>query len=393
MKRIQIAERPNWKATAEEQGFKFHTMYGEPYWDETSCYAFTLPQIENDIEDPATELHAMVREATNRIVNDERLISKFGIPQQHWDLVRRSWEAGEPELYGRFDFIYDGKSPAKMIEYNADTPTSLYEASAWQWQWLEEAREQGIIPENADQLNSIFEALVARFKEIFRNGENVHFSAIKDAYEDYATVEMMAYAAREAGLGAHYVDIEDIGLTTEGQFADQESRVIGNLFALYPQEDMLREEFAANIETAQCRFIEPFWKSVVSNKAILPVLWEMYPEHPNLLPSFFEDELASNKSLAGNTLDNGHVTKPIFSREGNSISIVLPNGEGEDSAENDYAEHPNIVQAYAPMPVFDGMHPVLGVWVVGETACGLGVREDASKITQDLSRFKGHIII
>lgn len=393
MKRIQIAERPNWKETADQQGFKFHTMYGEPYWDETSCYAFSLAQIENDIEDPATELHAMVREATARIVNDERLIAKFGIPEQHWDLVRRSWDAGEPELYGRFDFIYDGKSPAKMIEYNADTPTSLFEAAAWQWQWMEEARTLGLIPAHADQFNSIYEALVARFKEIFRQGEQVHFAAIKDAYEDYATVEMMAYAAREAGLGAHYVDIEGIGLTTEGQFADQEDRVIGNLFKLYPIEDLLREEYAQHIETAQCRFIEPFWKAVVSNKAILPVLWEMFEGHQNLLPAFFEDDLKANPALAGNAFDAGHVVKPIFSREGNSVTIVEPNGGGEKATAYDYTEHANIVQAYAEMPVFDGMRPVLGVWIAGETACGLGIREDASKITQDLSRFKGHIII
>jgi len=59
MFRIPIQQRPNWQRKAADFGFKFHTMHGEPYWDETAYYQFTLNQIENDIEQPTADIHQM----------------------------------------------------------------------------------------------------------------------------------------------------------------------------------------------------------------------------------------------------------------------------------------------------------------------------------------------
>ncbi len=386
MQRLSLPERPDWRAEAARLGFTFADMYGEPYWDETSAYSFTLDQVETDIEDPCTELHAMCKEAVAAIVADETLMARMGIPRAHWDFVAGSWHAGEPALYGRFDLAYDGQGPAKMLEYNADTPTSLYESSGFQWLWFEQQQAARILRADADQFNGIHEALVARFASVFEAGSDVHFAAITDAPEDYATVETLAWAAREAGLGAHYTDVEKIGITGEGQFADAESRVIGALFKLYPWEDLLRDPFAAHLATARCRFVEPPWKALVSNKGILPLLWQMFPEHPNLLPAFFADDVQAD------FLTSGYVEKPLFSREGASISIHQGGRVLAASANRDYDAHPRIVQAYHPLPVFGGMRPVIGAWVVGDVCVGMGVREDAGLITQDLSRFKPHFI-
>lgn len=399
MKRIAIAPRPDWAEKAEEIGFRHHTMHGEPYWDESSAYAFTLSQIEDDLEDPATELHGMCRAAVERVVASQEWMERFAIPEAHRDLVAQSWRDGAPELYGRFDMVYDGTGPAKMIEYNADTPTSLFESAAFQWDWLEQQVETSALPEGADQFNSIYEALVARFRTMFAAGSDIHFATQGGAdrnYEDYSTAEFMGYAARDAGMGAHYCPVEEIGLTEEGQFADDEDRVIGTLFKLYPWEDMLRDDFARHIAGSGCRFIEPAWKSILSNKALLPLLWEMFEGHPNLLPAIFAADLDSTGNpvvdRARNALSRGSVTKPLFSREGASVTIRQGDRVLEAATDRSYDQHPMILQAYAPMPVFDGFRPVLGVWVVGETACGLGIREDRSLITQDLSRFKPHFI-
>lgn len=376
-------------------------MYGEPYWDEETVYAFTLEEIETRIEDPSTELHAMCREAAARIVDSEELLTRLDIPEPHWDLVRSSWHAGEGELYGRFDLIYDGTSPASMIEYNADTPTSLYESASFQWKWFEDQRERGVLPVNADQFNRIYEALSERFATLFAPDTMVHFTSVggEANREDFSTVEFLAYAARDAGLGAQYVPTDQIGLTTEGQFADAERRVIGALFKLYPWEDMLRDEFARNIIGSQCRFVEPAWKAVVSNKGLLPVLWEMFEGHPNLLPSFFLEDVIGQSAAFRRAADrglfsHGRVSKPIFSREGASVTISGPDDEVMEAAGNRaYDDNRMIVQAYRPLPEFDGFHPVLGAWIVGTTCVGLGVREDRARITQDLSRFKPHFIL
>jgi glutathionylspermidine synthase len=395
MKRIHLGARPDLVQKAEAAGFTFHAMYGEPYWDEDTVYEFTLAQVENDIEDPATELHEMCRQAADHIVASEELMERLAIPRAHWDLVAESWQSDQPELYGRFDLIYDGHGPAKMIEYNADTPTALFESASFQWTWFEDMVASGALPPDSDQFNGIFEALTARFKHIFPRDTNIHFTAIETLVEDYATVEMMAYAARAADMGAHFVNLEQIGITPAGQFSDAEARVIGKLFKLYPWEDLLRDDFAAHLATAQCKFIEPAWKAVVSNKGLLPVLWRLFEGHPNLLPSFFADEIAAASGAvtrAQDALARGTVTKPIFGREGASVAIMRGNEMIEASTEHDYADHPMIVQAYAEMPVFDGYRPIIGAWIVGKTCVGMGLREDRSRITQNLSRFKPHYI-
>ncbi|MDR7123778.1 glutathionylspermidine synthase family protein [Pseudotabrizicola sp. 4114] len=391
MDRIPLPERPDWRAKAAELGFTFADMHGEPYWDETSAYSFTLDEVEGRIEDPCTELHAMCREAVGTVLADESLMDRMGLPRLRWDFIKDSWEAGEPEVYGRFDLAYDGKGPAKLLEYNADTPTSLYESASFQWLWYEDQLAARVLPEGSDQFNRLHEALVERFAEIFPPDTDLHFAAMAGAPEDYATVETMAWAAREAGMGAHYTDLEKIGISEEGQFTDSEDRVIGTLFKLYPWEDLFADEFSAHLASAQCRFIEPPWKALLSNKAILPVLWQLFPGHPNLLPSFFADD-TKGLADAAHLMLGGHVTKPIFSREGASVTITAQGRVLERATNREYDRHPMIVQAYQPLPVMGGMRPVIGAWVVGETCVGMGLREDRALITQDLSRFKPHFI-
>ena len=53
---------------------------------------------------------------------------------------------------------------------------------------------------------------------------------------------------------------------------------------------MLREMFSTKLEDAGVRWLEPAWKSIISNKALLPLLWEMFPNHPNLLPAYFAED-------------------------------------------------------------------------------------------------------
>ena len=406
MQKITLPERPDWRDTAKEAGFTFADMHGEPYWDETSAYRFTLRQIEDDIEDPSTDLHNMCRDAVAEIVGSEQMMDRLGIPPTHRDLIADSWRRNEPEIYGRLDLAYDGKGPAKLLEYNADTPTSLYESAAFQWQWLEDQLAAGVLPDGADQFNGIHEALVERFRALFDRNTDIHFTAMADNPEDYATVEAMAWAAREAGMGAHYSDLDKLGVTKKGQFVDAEDRVIGTLFKLYPWEDLLRDDFARHIKGSGCLFLEPAWKALVSNKGILPVLWQMFPGHPNLLPAFFADDVADALVAGGRPVPavaeafgkvadqfrGAHVVKPIFSREGAGVSIVEAGEVTEASPNTDYDQHPRIVQAYAPLPEFDGFRPVVGAWIVGDACVGMGMREDRARITQDLSRFKPHFI-
>jgi len=380
--------RKGWQQLANEFGFHFHTMYGEPYWDESAYYQFTLAQIENDIEDPTAELHQMCLAVTEDVVNSEELLTRFRIPEQHWDLVRNSWQERAPSLYSRLDLVYNGRGPAKLLENNADTPTSLYESGFWQWLWLSQNVDAGKLALHADQFNSLQEKLVHRFREIalHYNINQLHMACCKDTVEDRGTVQYLQDCATEAGLLADFVFIEDIGLADTGVFTDLQDAPITDCFKLYPWEFMLREEFGDVLEDAQVNWIEPPWKSIISNKALLPQLWKKFEGHPNLLAAYFSDEINTN------ALSGKWIKKPLFSREGANVSIIEGGIENKLS-DGPYGEEGYIVQAFEPLPVFEGNHTLIGSWLVDDMPAGISVREDASAITQDLSRYLPHIIL
>lgn len=388
MFRMPCQPRKGWQQLANEFGFHFHTMYGEPYWDESAYYQFTLAQIENDIEDPTAELHQMCLAVTEDVVNSEQLLTRFCIPEQHWDLVRNSWNERDPSLYSRLDFVYNGKGPAKLLENNADTPTSLYESGFWQWLWLSQNVDAGKLALHADQFNSLQEKLVHRFREIalHYNINQLHMACCKDTVEDRGTVQYLQDCAKEAGLMADFVFIEDIGLADTGVFTDLKDAPITDCFKLYPWEFMLREEFGDVLEDAKVNWLEPAWKSIISNKALLPQLWKKFKGHPNLLPAYFSDEINAN-SLSGKW-----IKKPLFSREGANVSII-EGGVESILSDGPYGEEGFIVQAFEPLPVFEGNHTLIGSWLVDDMPAGISVREDASAITQDLSRYLPHIIL
>lgn len=387
MLRVSCAERPDWKQTAESYGFHFHSLYGQPYWDESAYYQFSLEQIERDLEQPTEEIHQMCLEMVDKVVRSEALLCRFQIPHPYWDQIARSWFNREPSLYSRIDLCYNGTGPAKLLENNADTPTSLYETGFWQWLWLEQQVNRGILARQADQFNSLQERLIARFRALKAQQPytRIHMACCKDTVEDRGTVQYLQDCAEQADLASRFIYVEDIGINSQQRFIDKQEKPINWLFKLYPWEFMQREDYGPYIGTSQTSFIEPIWKSILSNKAMLPMLWKMFPGHPNLLPAYFEDDLEA-ASLSR------YVRKPIFSREGANISIVK-DGQTIAQAEGPYGKEGYIIQAFQPLPKYADNHTLIGSWLVDDKAAGISVREDKNPITQDLSRFLPHIIL
>jgi glutathionylspermidine synthase len=378
MERITIDPRPNWSSEIEKLGFDFYLMDGIPYWTENAYYHFAAAEID-EIEAAANKVHRLCIYAVQRII-DERLFPLLGIEPELVPLIAESWDRKDPAIYGRFDMMYDGKSPPKLLEYNADTPTSLFEASIVQWNWREQRFPK------SDQFNSIHEHLVARWQNLLvgrRNADRLYVTTATPMPEDEATVQYIGRTAEDAGYKVKFLPIQEIGWHDDGlnAFVDLDGTAMRQIFKLYPWEWLMRDDFGAHIRGSGSVWLEPAWKMLLSNKGLLPILWDMFPEHENLLPAFREPSPLQGKPM---------VRKPLLGREGNNIGIYDPAGHVLAETDGRYAEGSFVYQAYAEPPEFSGCRANLGVWMVHDEACGMGVREDNGLIISNSSRFVPH---
>lgn len=325
MERVSIIERPDWREKATEYGFNFHTMYGEPYWCEDAYYKLTLARVEK-LEDVTAELHQMCLKVVEKVIDSDELMTKFRIPKHTRSFVRQSWKTSQPSLYSRLDLAWDGVGEPKLLENNADTPTSLYEAAFFQWIWLEDQANAGNLPEGSDQFNSLQEKLIARFAELReQHGFNLlHLACCRDTEEDRGTVQYLQDCAAEAEVATEFLYMEDIGPGEKGQFTDLQDQVISNLFKLYPWEYMLREMFSTKLEDAGVRWLEPALEEHYLQQSVAADAVGDVPGPPNLLEAYFaEDDHPPMEK---------YVVKPIFSREGANVSII-ENGKTLEAVE------------------------------------------------------------
>lgn len=386
MRRQQIQRRSNWQSRCEEVGFTFWATEEGPYWDESAYWEFTETEIDQ-IETATADLHAMCLHCVEAVM-EHRRYEQMGIPDAWVPFIEQSWNNREPSLYGRFDLCYDGRHPPKLLEYNADTPTSLLETSVVQWVWLEDCFPR------LDQFNSIHEKLIERWKTILdESGSSVpvHFACARDSEEDLGNVQYLRDTATQAGADTRLIYVDEIGWSdVRRAFVDNEELPILQLFKLYPWEWIMQEPFGVLIAQSvneKCmtmpKFIEPAWKRILSNKAILPILWEMFPDHELLLPAYFPDWSAP--------MPRGEfVQKPILAREGANITLYR-GGQPVQSTEGAYGEEGFVFQEFRPLPVSDGNHAVIGSWIIGDEPAGIGIREDTSPITRNTSRFVPHL--
>ncbi|MCD0165850.1 glutathionylspermidine synthase family protein [Deinococcus sp. 12RED42] len=385
MIRRTLSPRPDWEARLREVGFTWFAPTPEhpvPYWSEDGYYAFTPAQIGH-IRAASQELTTLVLEATGHAIERGRL-AELGIPAFLHSAVRDSWERDDPTVYMRLDLAYDGQGGVKLLEVNAQTPTSLLEAAVSQWQWLEDQQARGELPAGATQWNTIHEGLTEQWAHLkaARGLTEVAFSSAR-VEEDAATVTYLRELAGAAGLRTSFIFTEDLGTSaTEAYLLDTWSLPLRQLMWLWPFEFAWESRDSAFLASTGTRFIEPLWKAVTGSKGLLALLHELNPGHPHLLPA----------TLTPGALGPDVVRKPLFSREGQNVQLP-----GQPSTPGDYGDLPVVEQAYTELPTAqapDGpRYPVLGVWVAGDEVCGLGIREGRSRVTDNRATFAPHVVL
>ena len=375
MRRHTIKPRPGWQATVARTGLTCHTLSdGSPYWDESAYWEFSSAEIDR-LEEATAEIEKLALAAGDHILDNNRL-AEMKIPPAAAVRIRETWSAEPPALYGRLDLAFDGRQ-IKLLEYNADTPTALVEAAVTQWYWLEEC-----FP-GADQFNSLHEKLVAKWKDLLPWLKQPVYFGHDGSEEDFMTISYLRDTAQQAGHATFPIHMHDIGWEdAKARFVDLDRQPIESIFKLYPWEWLLHEEFGlhALATMGSVQWVEPIWKMLWSNKALLAILWELNPHHELLLPAF----------LDGPRNMKDYIRKPLFGREGAGVT-VFRNWIVEQGSESLSETDSVVYQALAPLAVADGNTAVVGSWLIDGEPGGIGIRESSGLVTTNTSSFVPHL--
>lgn len=376
----------------ESLGFVWHTDNDETSYVSDALVVITESEAQAYYE-ASNALYDMYIQAAEHVV-ENNLFHEIGIPFNLVDIIKESWENDVHwHLYGRFDLAggIDGK-PIKLLEFNADTPTALFETAIIQWAILKKNNL-----EEESQFNALYEALIDNFKRLVTLEEDVStfeerydgwsflFTSVKGNPEEENTVKLLQHIATEAGFETEFAYIDEI------EFSDEDGIVYHGenyelWFKLIPWEEIALEEsdlamLLTNIIKNQKAIIfNPAYTLLFQSKGLLKILWDLYPNHPLLLETSFEP-LTGQKQ----------VKKPIFGREGGSVSILDEDANTIESIEGDYENHKMVYQAYAQLATdAQGQSYQAGVFYAYE-ACGLGFRK-GGKILDNMSKFVGHLV-
>lgn len=379
-------------AYLETLGFVWHTDRDDSSYLSDRLVLLTEAEAEAYYEAGNT-LYDMFVEAGEYIIQNN-LFHEIGIPFNVVDLVKESWENDlHWHLYGRFDLAGGiDNQPIKLLEFNADTPTALFETAIVQWAIL---KQNGL--EEQSQFNALYEALVDNFKRLVTLEERIDgfeeqyegwkflFTSIKGNIEEENTVKLLQHMAQEAGYITEFAYIDEIEFSEEeGIVYEGESYELW--FKLIPWEEIALEEadlamlLRGIIFNQKAIIFNPAYTLMFQSKGMLKILWDLFPDHPLLLESSFEP-LANQKQ----------VVKPIFGREGESVTIRNPDGSTVAAIKGNYDNHKMVYQAYTELPKDqEGASYQAGVFYAYE-ACAVGFRK-GGLILDNLSKFVGHIV-
>lgn len=379
-------------ATLEEFGFAWHTD------SDASKYVADTLVIVSDHEAEAyyeavNELYDMYATAAQHVI-DNNLFFELDIPFNLIESIKKSWDNDVHwHLYGRFDLAggIDGK-PIKLIEFNADTPTALFETAILQWALL----KHNALDE-ARQFNNIYEAISDNFRRLVTlfddpeefekhyDGWKILFSSMSGNIEEEQTVRLLQQMAIDAGFETGFEPLGGVKFDDEGIY-DSAEEPYEYWFKLFPWEDIAIDEpeLATQLTTImnnqKAIILNPAYTLLFQSKGMMKILCDLFPESPYLLKTSFEP-----------LNEMQYVEKRMFGREGANVRILDSTGAVIEANDGDYDSFKPIYQEYVEFPKdAQGNSYQAGVFFAYE-ACGLGFRR-GGKILGNMSKFVGHVL-
>ena len=367
MKLLKFDPRPDWQQRMLDVGFVYHSFDGA-YWMDN--IGVELSQAEWDgIGRASLEIHAMGIDMVAEAVKSGDF-SAWRLSDLASELVSESWLRGDPSLYGRFDFTFSPEGVAKAYEYNADTPTSIMEASLAQSDW---AQARGV--KSSCALEEHMPKAFAKFAAM--GAQKMAIAGLSTSVEDTANLFPMVEWARMAGIDASWRPIEQMQFIYGAKQHGFDGEGFEWIFKLYPWEFFVADN-AKHLSQTTTRFMEPAWKMLLSTKAFMAEAWRRHPRHPNLLPTYFEGQ-------EGPGLENGYARKPILSREGANVEIFKNNAFIQKEV-GPYGREGFVKQAYCAMPEPEpAMRFTLGGWIAGDSFAGTCARYTDDHVVTNVS--------
>ena len=378
--------------TLEKLNFTWHTDNDGSKYVSDKLLQITQDEAQAYYE-ATNELYDMFVEAAEYVIEND-LFFELGIPFNLVEVIKKSWENDVHwHIYGRFDLAggIDGK-PIKLIEFNADTPTALFETAILQWALLKHNNL-----DEAKQFNNVYEMIKENFKRLITlfddtssfdehyDGWKILFSSISNNEEEEVTTKLLQQMASDAGFATHFEYLENVEFDENGIY-DANGVDYEYFFKLYPWEDIAIDEpelatTLTNImQNQKAIILNPAYTLLFQSKGIMKILYELFPSSPYLLKT-------SSKPLQGIK----QVEKPLFGREGANIKIIEANGELSFETDGVYDNFNKIYQEYVEFAKDkDGNKYQAGVFFAYE-ACGLGFRK-GGEVLDNMSKFVGHII-
>ncbi len=390
MRRHAIDPRPDWQTRVQKIGLTYHTLEdGSPYWDESAYWEFSSAEVDR-LEAATAEIQRLALAAGDAIL-ERGWLERMHIPAKAAERIRQTWNSEPPALYGRLDLAYDGRQ-IKLLEYNADTPTCLVEAAVAQWYWLQDRFPR------ADQFNSLHEKLVAKWRDLMPYVAQPVYFTQDGGEEDAMTVTYLRDTAQQAGIRTEALAMRRIGWDSRRRvFVDLRGSEMQSIFKLYPWEWLLEDSFGdhalatlnaenQHAQPGRTQWLEPIWKMMWSNKALLAILWELNPDHELLLPAY----------LDGPRKMQNYVRKPLVGREGGGITVFRNWAEETPASpanalDSKAASGQFVYQQMASLAQAGDKTMVIGSWLIDGEPAGMGIRESEGLVTNNFSRFVPHL--
>ncbi|WP_324171023.1 glutathionylspermidine synthase family protein [Sulfurimonas sp.] len=377
----------------EKLGFTWHTDSDGSKYINDELVVISQDEAEAYYK-AGNEVYDMFVETAEHVIKNE-LFFELGIPFNFIEMIKKSWENDVHwHIYGRFDFAggVDAK-PIKLIEFNADTPTSLFETALLQWALLKENHL-----DEEKQFNNVYEAISQNFKRLITldedistfnenyNGWKILFSSVEGDDEEEATTRLLQQMATDAGFNTSFEYLQNIKFDKDGIFDSQDNQY-EYWFKLYPWEDIGTDESELSvtlneiIKNQKAIILNPAYTLLFQSKGIMKIMYDLFPDSPYLLKTSFEP------------LENiKQVQKTLFGREGANIKIIDANGEVVEQIDGPYDNYNKIYQEYVEFTKDENQAKYqAGVFFAYES-CGISFRK-GGEILDNMSKFVGHIIV